>query len=133
MSARPWTKRLDYLSALEDGWLDGCGKPSLPEARKATEDILSELFPADEEYVRLRPGLFPMEEGGIVIEWYVANRLISLEVMGESDDTYSLFYMNIENHDAIEFDSNDPDVIVRKLKETVLFSSFIPVTSDIRS
>jgi hypothetical protein len=128
MSERKWTERLQYLANLEEGWLDGYGVPSRPEATQAVESLLSAVFPDDSEYSLKQPGIFPIEEGGINLEWFVGNRIISIEVMGDYDETYSLFYMNVENQYVIEVNSDEIDVIVSKLKETVLFSASASLT-----
>jgi len=122
--SRAWTERLQYLSNLEDGWLDGYGKRSRPEATQAVENLLSALFPDDAEYGAKRPGIFPQEDGGITVEWYVANQLISVEVVGdEYDETYAFFEMSSDGKEWSEFNTDNLDDAISRIKETVLFTT----------
>ncbi len=60
-----WSRRLDELSELPDGWLDGAGKGISPSAMRAVESLL--FMVADERLPR--PGIYATEEGGIHLEW----------------------------------------------------------------
>lgn len=121
--SRGWTERLQYLSNLEDGWLDGYGKPSRPEAMQATENLLAGLFPTDEDYNTKRPGIFPQQDGGITIEWYVGGQLISIEVMGDDyDETYAFFEMECDGKKWFAFDSDSLADTIARIRKTVLFA-----------
>lgn len=60
-----WSGRLDELSELKDGWLDGAGHAITAAAVQTTESILFGLF----EEGLPRPGIFPTVEGGLHLEW----------------------------------------------------------------
>lgn len=121
--SRPWAERLVYLSNLEEGWLDGQGIPSRPEATQAVESLLFTLFTKDEEYLKSRPGIFPQEEGGITVEWYISNQLISIEIMGwDYDETYAFFEMSSDGKEWSHLDTDSLEEIITRMKQTVLFN-----------
>jgi hypothetical protein len=66
--------RLDELSSLEAGWLDGDGIPPdavvIGRARRILADLMSFEVP--------RPRVFPTPEGGVQAEWTVENHEISV-------------------------------------------------------
>lgn len=68
--------RLDELSLLRDGWLDGQGKSLDKQGLDWFADILSSRYP---EELPL-PYLYPTVEGNIRMEWTFDTREISMEV-----------------------------------------------------
>jgi hypothetical protein len=60
-------KRLDSLSAVEDGWFNGEGLVPTPEATALARDLLPRLLRTAPEVPR--PRLYPTPEGGVQAEW----------------------------------------------------------------
>lgn len=75
--------RLDELSQLEDGWLDGEGKAPSPDGIQWLAESFDRYFPDE---LRL-PYLCATEDGGICAEWPLNPFNLSLEI-------------NLENHSA---------------------------------
>lgn len=78
-------KRLLELSQLPDGWLDGVGITPTPKALEVARDIMEGLYETSLQVTKQdRPGIFPMEEGGVSIEWaFVGRKLIAIEINPE--------------------------------------------------
>lgn len=79
-----WAPRLLHLAHLRDGWLDGEGRAPSYIALDATREILMRL---DEPGA---PGIFPMEDGGVQLEWADGTRVVSFEVSPDFD--LSIFF-----------------------------------------
>ncbi|WP_456015767.1 hypothetical protein [Pseudomonas fluorescens] len=68
--------RIDELRLLKAGWLDGIGLvPSKPEF-----DWLEDFFASQYPAALPAPYIYPMEDGGIQLEWRTANQDMSLEI-----------------------------------------------------
>lgn len=81
-----WHPKLVELSHLASGWLDGTqGKLIAPAALGAAHDLLQVIANAS---IR-PPGIFPMESGGIQLEWASPHWVRSIEV--DSDGAFVLF------------------------------------------
>ena len=70
-------ERLDELSALQDGWLDGEGKRPDPDGL----EWVRRYFDAEEEHQTGLPEirLFPTPEGNVEAEWREDGAAVSLE------------------------------------------------------
>jgi len=71
-----WSVRLQEFSELAPGWLDGRGLPPSKEALQATESLLLKLL----ESGLPRPGIFPMPDGGVQLEWGGSSGGLEIEV-----------------------------------------------------
>lgn len=76
-----WAPRLLRLAHMRDGWLDGDGHAPSYIALDAARDVLMRL----EERGLALPGVFPMEDGGVQLEWASGEGVISLEVSPDFD------------------------------------------------
>lgn len=81
----PWAERLDYLANLKPGWLDGSGEAISEVAIQTAESFLFKVLDAELE----RPGVFPTPDGGIQMEWAVAD---DLEVMVSGGGQIRVFH-----------------------------------------
>ena len=68
--------RLDELSALRDGWLDGEGMALNPDGLRWFANSFEQYY---DEKLPL-PRLYPTAEGGIQAEWTCGNNEVSLEI-----------------------------------------------------
>ncbi|MBB4912651.1 tyrosine-type recombinase/integrase [Actinophytocola algeriensis] len=76
-----WADRIKYLADLEDGWLDGSGLAPSSVALDKTEEIL--LACVDENVPR--PGIYPTESGGSLLEWPEVWKEVELEILNNGD------------------------------------------------
>lgn len=129
--SRVWDVRMGDLKSLEAGWLDGLGQSLDTAALQAADKVLDAVCPDETEYTPKVPGIFPMEDGGVVLEWTNFDRVLTLEIERGKDSgeiMYSMFYLCVKTNHAFEFDTPDFSEIVRKLEETAIFSGFIPLS-----
>lgn len=80
----PWASRLLHLAHLRDGWLDGHGRAPSYIALDAARDLLLRL---QARPISELPGIFPMEDGGVQLEWASERKVTSIEVSPDFDLT----------------------------------------------
>lgn len=90
-----WSSRLEELSALPDGWLDGEGRAVSKEALQTAEAFLFMVLDAGVS----RPGVYPTPDGGIQMEW--AEGPEELEVLVAKGGSIRIY-----------FDEEEPDGFV---------------------
>lgn len=91
-------ERLDYLATFEDGWMGaGYGKAMketpLQEARNFFEALGDQLS-------TVTYGIFPSEDGDIVVEWFLENETWAIDF--EKEETYVAIYDHTVNIDSSE-------------------------------
>lgn len=106
----PWTRRLIELATLEAGWSEGVGEPIVFAALDAARQILRELKTTRDNY----PGIFPSEDGGILLEWASVRKIVSVEVSPEID--FSAFRLHPEARSTEELDTEDLRAAVEFLR-----------------
>lgn len=109
--------RLNYLANLQPGWLDGQGEVISPAVLGTAKEIMAGLFPADSTVLFTTPGLFPMEDGGMCIEWASPTRILSVEL--HPDGEIELYYLNAETRRDCEVLTRDTGEALLKVKETL--------------
>ena len=72
----PLTAGIDKLANLSDGWLEGVGVAPKPEDLNWLSNEVAKAFPESLSY----PSVAPTEEGNVVLEWFLSNARIELEV-----------------------------------------------------
>lgn len=109
VDGEPWSRRFVELATLAEGWNEGVGGARIQfPALDAARDILVALRRAG----RNIPGVFPLEDGGVQLEWASADRVSSVEI--DREPNFSLFDLIVEGRqidsletmrisDAIEF------------------------------
>lgn len=93
------TARLEQISLLRDGWLDGDGLAPAKDGLRWLRDAWKSHWPED---VAL-PHLYPTAAGGVQAEWEVEN----LEVSAEFD-------LSVRNIDLLVVDTDNGTVITEK-------------------
>lgn len=88
--------RLNEISALSPGWLDGGGEAVGAKAVETARRLLAELLAHDVPH----PRVFPTPEGGVQAEWTIDDREIS--VTFESDGSLYAISVHLESGDADE-------------------------------
>lgn len=78
-----WGPRLMELAHLRSGWLDGEGEAVAFLALEVAREILSRAD--DLEHEAVTPTLSPTEDGGVLIEWASAARVVSIEIGPDLD------------------------------------------------
>lgn len=89
--------RLDYLATLSPGWMGAeIGSPihqvSLQNARQFFTTLGNRLSH------RAAPGIFPCEDGSVLVEWFIDNGLWSIEF--DEDATYAAIYDFTQDEDT---------------------------------
>ena len=104
-----WLERLNIVMSFESGWLNGSeGVPVEIQAKNIVEGILIE-FHNEDILNGQRPGIYPLIEGGIQLEWEENGIDYSIEVenggtvelsaFGESVDLVENFKTETYNQD----------------------------------
>lgn len=88
IDGEPWSRRFVELATLDSGWLDGeaGGEPVVFAAMEAARELLKRVRVAG----RREPGIFPMEDGGIMLEWADLTEVASVEIW--PDLSFHLFH-----------------------------------------
>jgi hypothetical protein len=73
----PWSDRLLQLAALETGWLDDEDGAEIEFGALRTADAVLRLIDAQQRH---RPGIFPMPNGGVQLEWSTGSKVVSIEI-----------------------------------------------------
>lgn len=86
-----WLERLNVVMSFEYGWLDGSeGVPVEIQAKNIVEGILTEFY--NENILNgQRPGIYPLIEGGIQLEWEENGIDYSIEIENNSSIELSAF------------------------------------------
>lgn len=123
-----WLERLDVVMSFDSGWLDGSeGVPVEIQAKNIVEGILTE-FHNEDILNGQRPGIYPLIEGGIQLEWEengidhsieVENSgYVELSAFGESVDLVENFktetYYQDDYKHIIEILNTMRDEIIKK-------------------
>lgn len=74
-----WGARLAEFASLLPGWSDGEGEQISSTALDAAQVLLREAFGLYEE----PPGVFPTEDGGVLVEWADRDSVLSAEITDE--------------------------------------------------
>lgn len=87
----PWSRKFVELASLPEGWAgDDTGRTISFAALDAARDLLSWLRKREMPL----PGVFPLEDGGVLLEWASAERVSNIEI--SADAAYSLFDLIME-------------------------------------
>jgi len=98
--------RLEEISTIEDGWLDGEGIAP----KKDNLDWFSNMFEGNFDKNLPLPFIFPTPEGGIQAEWTINQHEISLTINLDSKDSYyhELNFSN-DQEDEDKFNLNNTE------------------------
>lgn len=113
-----WKERLDIVVSFESGWLDGSeGVPVDIQAKNIAEGILTE-FHNENILNGQRPGIYPLIEGGIQLEWEENGIDYSIEVENSGSVELSAFSESVdlvENFKTETYDRYDYKHIIEIL------------------
>lgn len=106
-------ERLDYLATLQDGWMGaGYGK-----AMNSTKIELARTFfnvLGDKLDALNPPGIFPSEDGDIIIEWFFSDGIWAVDL--ESDGDYVAIYdhtVDVDDPRSVqEIETSNPQEMV---------------------
>ena len=109
--------RVDELKQLQEGWLDGKGKPLDGQSLDWVAQAFASLYPDD----AMLPYLFPTPEGNLLAEWSLGASSISLEI-DLSNRTAEWHALNIETdqEETLQFalkSATDWETIGTKIKD----------------
>lgn len=114
MSLQERFSRLDALLELTPGWLEGSGDA----INHADADIARELLETlNTRYPDHLPGIFPMEAGGISLEWVNSTALLNVEV---ENGSISTFYLDSRLNSSAFEDIATVDSVIPLIEEWIM-------------
>jgi len=102
----PWGRRLTEFAQLRPGWDGGGASQISSPALDAAQQLLRAVDSAEVE----RPGVYPTEEGGILVEWADAAAVRNVEILVEGG--YELFAMKRDQSHGEQTTTGDLTVAV---------------------
>ena len=113
-----WLERLDVVMSFDSGWLDGSeGVPVEIQARNIAEGILTE-FHNEDILNGQRPGIYPLIEGGIQLEWEENGIDYSIEVENNGSVELSVFGESVDFEESFktgEYHQDDYKYVIETL------------------
>lgn len=100
---KPWSRRFKELASLDAGWEEesGLGEPVAFAALDAARELLNSCVEAEREI----PGIFPMVDGGVQLEWASPRQVTSIEI--SPDIEFTLFDLVTESNSVEELATTD--------------------------
>jgi len=106
IETEPWSRRVVELASLPPNWhpeIDSSPVISFV-AIDAARDVLRDV-----EGLPPVPGIFPLEDGGVLVEWSTPERVVSLEI--SPDAGFLLFHLDVATEEATETETDDISVV----------------------
>jgi hypothetical protein len=100
-----WGLRLTEFASLLPGWFDGEGKQISSIALDGAQMVLRVVGRAGLE----RPGVFPTEEGGVLVEWASESSVRSVEVL--DDGSFEMFSLARGDREGVHSSGNLTDAV----------------------
>ncbi len=102
LDSKPWSRRFIELATLEEGWSeDGEGKPIDFLALDAAREILEAVL----ESQRSLPGIFPMVDGGVQLEWSSPDFVTNIEI--SPGLSFYLFDLAVDSLSSTSVETDD--------------------------
>jgi hypothetical protein len=111
----PLSERFYELGLLEDGWLDGEGRAPIGGVLEYAQRVLDDLTGLGLP----RPGIFATPEGGVQMEWTLAEDEVSLAL--DPDDSAYAISVNLLSgrSEELHIESGDVEAVVGFLADKV--------------
>ena len=116
VEGEPWSRRIVELASLQRGWDDesSSGEPisfaAIEAAREFLRDIGKSGLPAP------RAGIFPMNDGGVLVEWTTSDRVVSAEVSPDGA-AYYVHKFVLDPRSSSEHETADLSDAIRVITE----------------
>ncbi|MDQ0635065.1 hypothetical protein QFZ40_002974 [Arthrobacter pascens] len=114
IETEPWSRRIVELASLAKNWHPELGKS--PLISFVAIDAAREVLRATQES-EISPGIYPGEDGGVIVEWGSPQRVVTLEISPELD--FFLFHLDVVSGEAIEFDPEDLSEVIERVGEAL--------------
>lgn len=115
IDGQPWSRRFIELGSLQAGWHDE-NPHSAPIAFSALDGARAVLTFINELGLPL-PGLFPLDDGGVNVEWATPTRVVSVEIAEDGEFfAYSNDRVQSEIHDLTSTNIEDIKDFIRKVR-----------------
>lgn len=114
IESEPWSRRIVELASLGRNW-----HPELdnsPLISFTAIDAAREVLRATQK-CEISPGIYPGEDGGVIVEWGSPQRVVTLEISPEPD--FFLFHLDAASGDATEFDTEDLSEVIARVGEAL--------------
>ena len=114
VETEPWSRRVVELASLPPGWHPEVDHSPVISfvAIDAARELMREV-----EGLPPAPGIFPREDGGIIVEWSTPQRVISLEISPEP--YFFLFHLDVATEEATETETQDISVVKTLIAEAL--------------
>lgn len=115
IESEPWSRRIVELASLAQDWHPDLDKSPLISfiAIDAAREVLRATQESD-----MSPGIYPADDGGVIVEWGSPQRVVTLEISTEPD--FFLFHLDVASGDATEFDTEDLSEAIVRVGEILL-------------
>lgn len=114
VDGQPWSGRFIELATLDEGWQDGLTGDRI---QFSSLDASRDLLKAFHDEGRALPGIFPMEDGGVQLEWASPSFVTSVEISPDLD--FSLYHLVVEGRQSESLDTQDFSEAVDFLRRVV--------------
>lgn len=114
IETEPWSRRIVELASLARNWHPELDKSPLISfiAIDAAREVLRAA-----QNCEISPGIYPGEDGGVIVEWGSPQRVVTLEISPEPD--FFLFHLDVASGDAAEFDTEDLSEVIVRVEEAL--------------
>lgn len=110
IETEPWSRRIVELASLAPNWHPELDKS--PLISFTAIDAAREVLRATQES-EIVPGIYPGDDGGVILEWGSPHRVVTLEISPEPD--FFLFHLDVASGDADEFDTEDLSEVIARV------------------
>ncbi|MET3718951.1 hypothetical protein [Arthrobacter sp. UYEF21] len=114
IETEPWSRRIVELASLAQNWHPELDKS--PLISFTAIDAAREVMRATQE-TEIAPGIYPGEDGGVIVEWGSPQRVVTLEISPEPE--YFLFHLDVASGDATEFETEDLSEVIARVGEAL--------------
>lgn len=114
IETEPWSRRIVELASLAKNWHPELDKS--PLISFTAIDAAREVLRATQKS-EISPGIYPGEDGGVIVEWSSPQRVVTLEISPEPD--FFLFHLDVASGDAAEFDTEDLSEVIARVGEAL--------------
>ncbi|MEV4988447.1 hypothetical protein [Pseudarthrobacter sp. LMD1-1-1.1] len=114
IETEPWSRRIVELASLGQSWHPELEKS--PLISFTAIDAAREVLRATQKS-EIAPGVYPGEDGGVIVEWSSPQRVVTLEISPEPD--FFLFHLDVASGDATEFDTEDLSEVIARVGEAL--------------
>ncbi|WP_155288396.1 hypothetical protein [Rhodococcoides fascians] len=108
----PWSRRLIELASLPENWNEGLSGQTIQfSALEAARSLLQKV----EELEKPEPGIFPLEDGGVQLEWSSALGVATIDISAELE--FALYKFDASTDEFTDADTLNMDDAISFVKQ----------------